>query len=104
MRHPGTGESSFFVFSKSTNKVYEVHQFNEPHRSWFIDETVCSNGKCNLFTPFDPTLFALFYLYKNCSDKAMPLNQIRDDDFPKTTEILEKLADDMILKVSFLLY
>ena len=54
LRHPNTGESAVFLFSPANNSVQEILTYNEAKRSWFIDETVKSDGKMHLSTPIDP--------------------------------------------------
>lgn len=54
LRHPNTGESAVFLFSPANNSVQEILTFNENKRSWFIDESVKSDGKMHLSTPIDP--------------------------------------------------
>lgn len=43
-----------FLFSPANNSVQEILTFNENKRSWFIDESVKSDGKMHLSTPIDP--------------------------------------------------
>lgn len=101
LRHPGTGEAAYYILHKPNKKIYEILQFNEPHRSWLIGESVSSNGKCFLTVPTDPLFFALFYLHKECSDQAIPLTQIQDAEFPLISEVLEDYIDEnMLLKIS----
>lgn len=91
LRHPNTGESAVFLFSPANNSVQEVLTFNEgSKRSWFIDETVQSDGKMYLSTPIDPIFLVLPYLKKHCSLNAMPLDQLlHDPDFPQTERLLK---------------
>lgn len=61
LRHPNTGESAIFLFSPANNSVQEVLTFNEGKRSWFIDESVKSDGKMHLSTPIDPIFLGMLY-------------------------------------------
>lgn len=54
LRHPNTGESAIFLFSSANNSVQEILTFNEGKRSWFVEESVKSDGKMHLSTPIDP--------------------------------------------------
>ncbi|KAJ8971066.1 hypothetical protein NQ314_000898, partial [Rhamnusium bicolor] len=75
LRHPNTGESAVFFEGK---------------RSWFIDESVKSDGKMHLSTPIDPIFLVLPYLRKYCSSQAIPLDQLlRDEEFPETERLLK---------------
>ncbi|XP_066254414.1 ribonuclease H2 subunit B [Euwallacea similis] len=90
LRHPNTGESAVFLFSPANNSVQEVLTFNEAKRSWFIDETVKSDGKLHLSTPIDPIFLVLPYLRKYCTTYAQPLDQLlRDEEFPETERLLK---------------
>lgn len=90
LRHPNTGESAIFLFSPANNSVQEVLTFSEGRRSWFIDDTVKSDGKMHLSTPIDPIFLVLPYLRKYCSQQAIPLDQLlRDEEFPETERLLK---------------
>ncbi|KAJ3654014.1 hypothetical protein Zmor_013228 [Zophobas morio] len=90
LRHPNTGESAVFLFSPANNSVQEILTYNEAKRSWFIDETVKSDGKMHLSTPIDPIFLVLPYLRKYCSSQAIPLDQLlRDEEFPETERLLK---------------
>lgn len=64
LRHPNTGQSAIFLFSSANNSVQEVLTFNEGKRSWFIEDSVKSDGKMHLSTPIDP-IFLGRYLSKH---------------------------------------
>lgn len=67
------------TFIKSSNgEILELLQFNEKHRSWFIDDSVSSSGKIFVASKFDPVFLFLQYLEKHCTEKAQPLDQILD--------------------------
>lgn len=90
LRHPNTGDSAIFLFSPANNSVQEVLTFNDGKRSWFIDDTVKSDGKMQLSTPIDPIFLVLPYLRKYCTNQAIPLSQLlQDEDFPETERLLK---------------
>ncbi|KAF7269351.1 ribonuclease H2 subunit B [Rhynchophorus ferrugineus] len=90
LRHPNTGESAVFLFSPANNSVQEVLTFSDGKRSWFIDESVKSDGKMQLSTPIDPIFLVLPYLRKYCTTHALPLDQLlRDEEFPETERLLK---------------
>ncbi|CRL04066.1 CLUMA_CG017179, isoform A [Clunio marinus] len=68
-------KNSTFVKSKK-GLIYELIQFNEKHRSYFIDKTVCSNGKIYMTSQIDPLFIFIQYVEANCKTKAQPLTQI----------------------------
>lgn len=72
-------------------------QFSEPKRSWFINETVCSNGKLYLTTLVDPLFLVLPYLYKQCQYRAMLLDQfIVDEEYPDTSQLINSVSHQQI--------
>lgn len=90
LRHPNTGESAIFLFSPANNSVQEILTFNEGKRSWFIEESVKSDGKMQLSTPIDPIFLVLPYLRKHCINQAIPLDQLlRDEEYPETERLLK---------------
>lgn len=54
---------SLFAFSNSGSQFFEVLNFNENNRSWFLNEAVCSNGKIYFLVKktykFLPTKFVI---------------------------------------------
>lgn len=65
------------MFIKSSSgSILELIQFNEKYRSWFLDDTVCSNGKIYLSTKIDPLFIFLQYLEEHCKTRAEPIDQL----------------------------
>ncbi|XP_018576312.1 ribonuclease H2 subunit B [Anoplophora glabripennis] len=90
LRHPSTGDSAIFLFSAANNSVQEILTFVEGKRSWFIDDSVKSDGKMHLSTPIDPIFLVLPYLKKYCMTQAIPLKQLlHDEEFPETERLLK---------------
>lgn len=87
LRHPQSGATALFLFSPGDGMVQEVLTFSENRRSWFIEESVKSDGKMHLSTPIDPIFLVLPYLRK--TNQAMPLDQLlKDEEFPETERLL----------------
>lgn len=87
LQHPQTGAPAMFLFSPGDGIVQEVLTFSENKRSWFIEDTVKSDGKMHLSTPIDPLFLALPYLRK--VSHAAPLDQLlKDNEFPETERLL----------------
>ncbi|XP_055920645.1 ribonuclease H2 subunit B [Eupeodes corollae] len=97
--HPGKGKPALYVVDEKSRKLFEILEFSEPHRSWLIDDQVCSNGKLYLTAPVDPTFLALFYLKKFCSKRAMALDDIVDDDDPSVHKFLTNYTIIELLEV-----
>uniref|UniRef100_A0A182LZ64 Ribonuclease H2 subunit B n=1 Tax=Anopheles culicifacies TaxID=139723 RepID=A0A182LZ64_9DIPT len=99
LRNPATKNETKYLIRCTTeaSKLYELNCFNEQHRSWFINESVCSNGKIFLPTPVDPLFLALPYLVEKCSERAVPLEQILiDDSFPATANLTDVLVPSRV--------
>jgi len=91
LRHPQSGATAMFLFSPGDGIVQEVLTFSENRRSWFIEESVKSDGKMHLSTPIDPIFLALPYLRK--TSQAMPLDQLlKDEEFPETERLLRSIS------------
>jgi len=94
LRNPKSGNAELYLMNRGA--VYQLHQFVEHPRSWFVDETVCRDGKITLTTQIDPLFLILPYLNKG--DKFRPLDQIVVDEelseFKELTSCLDsrKLA------------
>jgi ribonuclease H2 subunit B len=64
------------LFINSSEGIYELLQFNEKHRCFFIENTLCSNGKIYMATKVDPLFIFIQYLEEHCKTRAQPLDQI----------------------------
>lgn len=90
LRNPATGKPTKYLIRNDDQDLYELNCFSEANRSWFINETVCSNGKVFLPTKLDPLFLAIPYLEKNCTGKAVPLDHVLlDDEFPHTSRLVK---------------
>ncbi|KAG5682729.1 hypothetical protein PVAND_012062 [Polypedilum vanderplanki] len=67
------------LFIKSSEGIYELLQFNEKHRCFFIENTVCSNGKIYVATKFDPLYAFIQLLEVNCKNRAQPIDQLLEN-------------------------
>lgn len=63
-----------FSILQTKRGIYELIQLNERNRSFFIENTVCSNGKIYMATKFDPLFVFINLIEENC--KPMPLDQL----------------------------
>jgi len=82
LQHPRKGIKKFFLLKKDNWDLYEVVGYNEDHRSWFIEDTVKSNGNCYLISKFDPLFLVLPFL--RAAKKLGPLPQIlKQQDLPQ---------------------
>lgn len=52
--HPADGRPTKYSLDEKHKKLYEVVSYSEPHRSWFIGESVKSDGSIQLLTPINP--------------------------------------------------
>ncbi|XP_052865624.1 ribonuclease H2 subunit B [Anopheles cruzii] len=98
LRNPATTKASKYLLHREgpgqrQSTLYEVNCFNEQHRSWFINQTVCSNGRIFLPTLIDPLFLVLPYLEQHCAKRAVPLEQaLMDEEFPHISVLLDVLS------------
>ncbi|KAK2155684.1 hypothetical protein LSH36_233g01010 [Paralvinella palmiformis] len=78
-------QGCMFLFSSDNKKIFEVLKFNEEYRSWFIGNSVQSDGSLYIPSPVEPMFLALPYLINSAkSGKFMTLEQIiEDSEFPE---------------------
>ncbi|XP_030027675.2 ribonuclease H2 subunit B [Manduca sexta] len=74
--HPAHSQPSKYCLDDNQKKIFEVVTFKEPHRSWFIGDTVKSDGSLQILTPINPLFLVLPRLREQCSDKAIPLEDL----------------------------
>lgn len=90
-----------YIIQKETKTVFEIMEFGQPHRSWFINETVSSNGKIYLTTLVDGLFLFLPFLQKNCSKHALLFDQaIRDEEFPESSRLLDVVKPEQISMIA----
>lgn len=52
--HPASGRPAKYCLDDAHKKMFEIVTFDEPHRSWFIGDTVKSDGSIQMCTPINP--------------------------------------------------
>lgn len=83
LKNPSTLKASNYIVSGDGKSIRELLQFCQPHRSWFIDESIQADGNVYLTTQIDPLFLILPYLVESCSEMASPLDSfLVDQDFP----------------------
>ncbi|XP_055614403.1 ribonuclease H2 subunit B [Uranotaenia lowii] len=101
LRNPATGKASKYLLRDGGKLLYELNCFNEPKRSWFMDESVCSNGKIYIPTRMDPLFLIIPYLEKNCTGKAVPLEHIlADNEFPHSEKLTSTVQEGQLAMVA----
>jgi ribonuclease H2 subunit B len=80
-------KTSFFI--KTRDEIFELLQFNEKHRSFFINNTVSSNGKIYVSSKIDPLFVFIQYVELHCKTKAQPLAQIFDGNSSIFLDVLK---------------
>lgn len=78
-----------FIRSSNGGEIVELLQFNEKHRSWFLDETVCSNGKIYLTSKVDPLFIFVQHLEEHCKTRAQPLEQLLEGSAEMFAQVLK---------------
>ncbi|CAH0698865.1 unnamed protein product [Spodoptera exigua] len=74
--HPASGKPGKYCLDDINNKIYEIISYDEPYRSWFIGETVKSDGSVQMCTPVNPIFLVLPKLKEQCSSRAVPLEDL----------------------------
>jgi len=83
---PKNGCPALFLINSETNKLYELMNFAESNRSWFIGDAVVEDGSLILSTPVNPIFIILPFLIR--ADKNVPLEDLLDDpEYPNLHEI-----------------
>ncbi|RVE46904.1 hypothetical protein evm_008465 [Chilo suppressalis] len=90
--HPANGNPAKFCLNEKLKKMYEVVTYEEPYRSWFIGESVKSNGNIQMVTPMNPLYLVLPRLRDQCSNRAMPLEDLLSEKgFDKIIDFVHNL-------------
>ncbi|XP_023955081.2 ribonuclease H2 subunit B [Bicyclus anynana] len=90
--HPAHGNPAKYVLDNLHHKMYEVVTFSEPYRSWFIDDTVKSDGSVMMVTPFNPLFLVLPRLREQCANRAIPLEDLLSEKgFDKILDFIPNL-------------
>ncbi|XP_064394039.1 ribonuclease H2 subunit B-like [Halichondria panicea] len=72
------------------NELYEVMKFSDGPRSWFIDNTLQTDGSLYMCTPIDPLFLALPYLLTAAqTGKSTTLDGILEDQSTVCCQVLE---------------
>ncbi|XP_050350856.1 ribonuclease H2 subunit B [Nymphalis io] len=74
--HPAHGDPTKYCLDEVNHKMYEIITFSEPYRSWFIEDTVKSDGGFLMMTPMNPLFLVLPRLREQCSNRAIPLEDL----------------------------
>ncbi|GBP41590.1 Ribonuclease H2 subunit B [Eumeta japonica] len=95
--HPATENLVNYCLDEKLKKMYEIVTYDEPYRSWFIGETVKSDGSIQILTPINPLFVILPLLRKECISRAVPLDDLLSEkNFDKIIDYIsdiDKIAD-----------
>lgn len=93
--HPRTGSAAKFLIHEK--QIYEITCFQERYRSWFIDQSAASNGNLYMTTLIDPLFLALPLLVTECTDRAVPIDQLFvDSNTVRNGRLLEVFTDEQL--------
>lgn len=99
LTHPRTGSGAKFLIHEK--QVYEIVSFQERYRSWFIGQSAVSNGNVYMTTSIDPLFLALPFLVAECSDRAVPIDQLfMDTEGLRNGRLLEVFNDEQLKLVA----
>ncbi|XP_042222676.1 ribonuclease H2 subunit B-like isoform X2 [Homarus americanus] len=86
LKHPNTNKSAMYVFDEDHKKILDLVAFDESHRSWFIGETIQSDGRLYIMSPVDVTYLVLPYLMK--ATQNIPIDHLLvDPEFPAISHL-----------------
>ncbi|XP_075419600.1 ribonuclease H2 subunit B isoform X1 [Tenrec ecaudatus] len=92
--NPCSGEGAMYLFDLDLQKLFEIKVFKEKCHSWFINQSVQSEGHLHFATPVDPLFLVLHYLIKADKEgKFQPLDQVVVDDIFPNCILLLKLPE-----------
>ncbi|CAH2099662.1 unnamed protein product [Euphydryas editha] len=95
--HPAHGGPAKYCLDDTNHKIYEIVTFKEPYRSWFVEDSVKSDGSFLMTTSIDPLFLVLPRLREQCSNRAIPLEDLLSEKgFDKIIDYvvnLDKIAD-----------
>uniref|UniRef100_A0A2A4JCG1 Ribonuclease H2 subunit B n=1 Tax=Heliothis virescens TaxID=7102 RepID=A0A2A4JCG1_HELVI len=76
LAHPSHGKPTKYCLDDENKRIFEIVTFDEPHRSWFIGNTVKSDGSIQMVTPVNPLFLVLPKLKEQCASRAVPLEDL----------------------------
>ena len=68
--HPRTGEGAQYLLNTSSSTLYEILNFREDNRTWFLGDRIVDDGSLLLSTPVDPTFIILPSLIRDRNYKT----------------------------------
>jgi len=84
--HPRTGEGAQYLLNTSSSTLYEILNFREDNRTWFLGDRIVDDGSLLLSTPVDPTFIILPSLIR--AERNVPLEDLLDDPkFPHLDKV-----------------
>ena len=90
--HPRNGRTTSFLLKAGQWDLYEIVSYNEDNRSWFIEDTVESNGSIYMASKFDPLFLVLPFL--RAAKKFEPLPQIlTHQNFPQLSTFVSSAIE-----------
>ncbi|KAK3727279.1 hypothetical protein RRG08_049903 [Elysia crispata] len=97
LKHPRTTIGTLYLISADESMLFQLHNFKEKYRSWFIGNKVCSDGSLYLTSPMDPLFLLLPYLMADEAKKFMTLDQlVCDEEFPDCAKLLPACSPDQV--------
>uniref|UniRef100_A0A4W3HB55 Ribonuclease H2 subunit B n=1 Tax=Callorhinchus milii TaxID=7868 RepID=A0A4W3HB55_CALMI len=82
-------EASLYLFNSNASQIYEVKAFDENYHSWFIGQSVQSDGRLLFVTPLDPLFLVLPYFLKATEQYWLVDQIMKDEDFPGCSTLLK---------------
>lgn len=74
--NPRDGKLDQYYYDENNLAIYETIKFNDPYRSWFLDNQFCKEGHFNMLTKIDPLFIFISILEKFASKQFRTLDDI----------------------------
>eukprot|EP00088_Acartia_fossae_P001979 TRINITY_DN1077_c0_g1_i5.p1 TRINITY_DN1077_c0_g1~~TRINITY_DN1077_c0_g1_i5.p1 ORF type:complete len:299 (+),score=71.69 TRINITY_DN1077_c0_g1_i5:52-948(+) len=84
--HPGKESGALYLYNARAKKLFELMNFSEPNRAWFVGDRVVEDGSLILSTPINPVFIILPFLIK--AERNVPLEDLLDSaEYPELHQI-----------------
>ncbi|XP_065211198.1 ribonuclease H2 subunit B [Planococcus citri] len=99
LSHPRERRKSLYILNPNDNSVQEILKFSPPYRSWFIGNTIESDGKIYLSSNIDPLFLILPYVFE--AKMSSTFDQIiNDDDFSDAIKLESIIAEEQLSMIA----
>lgn len=73
---PNDDKPQHYLLDEENLTLYEIVEFSESYRAWFVDNYLCKQGHFNMITRVDPLFVFLPVIIKHAKTQYRPLHDI----------------------------